>query len=147
MFRAIIFLIKLPFLLVAALLLAIWQTFVLPFTVAKEENGEAKAAAAAPGFFRKLRDPFGNSAIEHIERLSDNDISSVYEHMSGQLELIALQKRWKLKDSLVTGIVRDCLAVHAASGFDQGFAYQKQVLDTYTTHGEAGVMIKGQHYG
>jgi hypothetical protein len=147
MFRVIVFLIKLPFVLVAALLLAIWQTFVLPVTVAKEENERAKAAGGAPNFFRALRDPFGNDAIEHIERLSDNDISSIFEHMSRQLELIALQKNWKLKDSLINGVVRDCLIVHAANGFDQGFAYQKQVLDTYAAHGEASIKIKGQHYG
>lgn len=147
MFRAIIFVIKLPFLFVTALLLAIWQTFVLPFTVAKEENEKAKAAEGAPAFFRTLRDPLGNNEIEHIERLSDNDILSVFEHMSRQLELIALQKNWKLKDSVINGIVRDCLKVHAANGFDQGFAYQKQVLDAYAAHGEASIKVKGQHYG
>jgi hypothetical protein len=147
MFRAITFLIKLPFVIVISLLLAIWQTFVLPFTVAKEENERAKSTGNAPTFFRTLRDPFGNKAIDHIEKLSDNDISSVFEHMSRQLEMIALQKNWKLKDSLINGVVRDCLMIHAANGFDQGFAYQKQVLDTYAAHGEAAIKVKGQHYG
>lgn len=147
MIRALVLLVKLPFLLVMAVILAIWQTFILPFTVAKEESEMEAATEKAPNFFRNLRDANGNLAIENIQNLSDQEISSTYKHVSKQLRMLALQRREKIKDALITGVVRDCLIVEAAKGFDEGFAYQRQVLDTYTSRGEEDVKVDGRRYG
>lgn len=147
MFRALVFLVKLPFLLVIAVVLAIWQTFILPLMVAKEENEMKAAISKAPGFFRSLRDPLGNMAIQNIENISDQTIASVYKHVSSQLRMLALRRSEKIKDSLITAVVRDCLVIHAANGAERGFDYERRMLDAYTLHGEEAIKIKGQHYG
>lgn len=147
MFRALVFLIKLPFILVASLGLALMEMFTLFHTVPKEE-AEAKAAAIkAPRFFRNLRDPIGNVAIPDIEKLSDENIAGTYKHIDGCLRMQALVRREKITDRFVAGVVRDVLIVYAAEGFDQGFEYSKRVLDGYTSHGEGAVKIKGRIYG
>lgn len=147
MIRAIVFLIKLPFLLVISVILAIWQTFILPLTLAKEESEIEKATEKAPGFFRNLRDHNGNLAIENIQNLTDQQISSTYKHISEQLRMLALQRSEKIRDGFINGVVRDCLIVEAAKGFDQGFEYTRGVLDAYTAHGEDAVKVEGRRYG
>lgn len=147
MIRTLVFLVKLPFLLITAIILAIWQTFILPFTVSKEENEMKVATEKAPAFFRNLRDPNGNLAIDNIQNLTDNNISSTYEHVSKQLRMLALQRREKVKDAFITGVVRDCLIVEAAKGFDDGFEYTRGVLDAYTALGEEAVKVDGRRYG
>lgn len=147
MIRALVFLVKLPFVLVMAVILAIWQTFILPITVAKEEGEMKLATEKAPSFFRNLRDSNGNLAIDNIQNLSDKEISSTYQHVAKQLGMLALQRREKITDAFVTGVVRDCLAVEAAKGFDQGFEYTKGVLDAYTARGQEGVKVDGRRYG
>lgn len=147
MLRIIVFLIKLPFLLVISIVLAIWQTFILPFTVSKEENEIKLATEKAPTFFRNLRDPNGNLAIDNIQNLSDREISLTYEHVSKQLRMLALQRREKVKDAFITGVVRDCLIVEAAKGFDEGFEYTRGMLDAYTAHGVEAVKVDGRRYG
>lgn len=147
MFRALVFLIKLPFALVAALGLTLMSLFTLFHTIPREE-AEAKAATSkAPSFFRNLRDPIGNVAIPNIEKLSDEDIARTYKHIDGCLRMQALVRNEKIKDRFIVGVVRDCLIVYAAEGFDQGFEYSTRVLDAYTSQGEEAVKIKGQNYG
>lgn len=147
MFRALVLLVKLPFLLVMAVVLGIWQTFILPLTLMKEKNEMDVAVNKAPGFFRSLRDPIGNIAVQNIENISDENISSIYKHISSQLKMLALRRREKIKDSLIIAVVRDCLVIHAAHGYERGFDYERQMLDAYTLHGEEAIKIKGQHYG
>ena len=147
MIRALVFLVKLPFMLVAAVVLAIWQTFILPLTVAKEDSEMKLVAEKAPGFFRNLRDPNGNPAIENIQNLTDKEISSTYQHVNKQLRMLALQRREKITDAFVAGVVRDCLIVEAADGFDQGFEYTRSVLDAYTARGQEAVKVDGRRYG
>ncbi|MER0899513.1 hypothetical protein AAA538_08235 [Pseudomonas aeruginosa] len=147
MIRALVFLVKLPFMLVMAVILAIWQTFILPLTIAKEESEMKLATEKAPSFFRNLRDSNGNLAIDNIHNLSDKEISSTYQHVAKQLRMLALQRREKITDGFVTGVVRDCLIVEAANGFDQGFEYTRGVLDAYTAHGQEAVKVDGRRYG
>ena len=147
MIRVIVLLVKLPFLLVVALILAIWQTFILPFTVLKEENEMEVALEKAPAFFRNLRDPDGSLAIGNIQNLSDREIASTYQHVSKQLSISAQQKGEKIKDAFITGVVRDCLIVEAEKGFDDGFEYARGVLDTYAALGETAVKVDGRRYG
>lgn len=147
MIRALVFLVKLPFMLIMAVILAIWQTFILPLTVVKEESEMELATEKAPSFFRNLRDQNGTLAIVDIQNLTDHEISSTYKHISKQLRMLALQRREKIKDAFVTGVVRDCLIVEAAKGFDQGFEYTRGVLDAYTARGEEAVKVDGRRYG
>lgn len=147
MIRALVFLVKLPFMLIMAVMLAIWQTFILPLTVVKEESEMKLATEKAPNFFRNLRDPNGNMAIDNIQNLTDKEISSTYQHINKQLRILALQRREKITDSFVTGVVRDCLIVEAVKGFDQGFEYTQGVLDAYTASGQEAVKVNGRRYG
>ncbi len=147
MIRLIIFLVKLPFMLVAAVVLAIWQTFILPVKLAKEDSEMKLATEKAPGFFRNLRDPNDDPAIENIQNLTDTEISSTYQHVNKQLRMLALQRGEKITDAFVTGVVRDCLIVEAAKGFDQGFEYTRGVLDAYTALGQEAIKVAGRSYG
>lgn len=147
MIRALVFLVKLPFMLIMAVILAIWQTFILPLKATKEESEMKLATEKSPSFFRNFRDSNGNLAIDNIQNLSDKEISSTYQHVAKQLGMLALQRREKITDAFVTGVVRDCLIVEAAKGFDQGFEYTRGILDAYTAHGQEAVKVDGRRYG
>jgi hypothetical protein len=147
MFRVLVFLIKLPFVLAAAIWLSLMTIFTLFHTIPKEKAEATAATQKAPNFFRNLRDPIGNLAIPNIETLSDEDIAGTYKHIDGCLRMQALVRKEKISDRFISGVVRDCLIVYAEAGFDQGFEYSNQVLDAYTAHGEDAVKIKGRNYG
>jgi hypothetical protein len=147
MFRAIIFLIKLPFTLAAAIWLSFMTMFTLFHTIPKEKAEAMAATSKAPHFFRNLRDPIGNLTIPNIETLSDEDIVGTYKHIDECLRMQALVRKEKISDRFISGVVRDCLIVYAKSGFDQGFEYSTRVLDAYTARGEEAVKIKGRNYG
>lgn len=147
MIRALVFLIKLPFALIAAFGLTVISLFTLFHTNPREEAKSKVATNNSPSFFRDLRDPIGNVAIPNIEKLSDDDIAGTYKHIDECLRMQALVRKEKIKDRFIAGVVRDCLIVYAAQGFEQGFEYSRQVLDAYTSNGEDAVKIQGRNYG